>query len=54
MKPAAFWWGMSESTTSVDAAVAGVREGSLVLTKKVDIRLPGKGNSDSHGARPVH
>ena len=22
--------------------------------KKVDIRLPGKGNSNSHGARPVH
>ena len=21
---------------------------------KVDIRLPGKGNSNSHGARPVH
>ena len=23
-------------------------------TRKVDIRLPGKGNSNSHGARPVH
>ena len=23
-------------------------------TKKVDVRLPGKGNSNSHGARPVH
>ena len=22
--------------------------------RKVDIRLPGKGNSNSHGARPVH
>ena len=22
--------------------------------RKVDIRLPGKGNSKSHGARPVH
>ena len=22
--------------------------------RKVDVRLPGKGNSDSHGARPVH
>jgi hypothetical protein len=22
--------------------------------RKVDIRLPGKGNSDSHGARPVY
>ena len=27
---------------------------SGVLTKKVDIRLPGKGNSNSHGARPVY
>ena len=23
-------------------------------SRKVDIRLPGKGNSKSHGARPVH
>jgi len=23
-------------------------------TCKVDVRLPGKGNSNSHGARPVH
>jgi len=23
-------------------------------TRKVDVRLPGKGNSNSHGARPVH
>jgi len=23
-------------------------------TRKVDVRLPGKGNSDLHGARPVH
>jgi len=25
-----------------------------VRLRKVDIRLPGKGNSNSHGARPVH
>jgi len=24
------------------------------LDRKVDVRLPGKGNSNSHGARPVH
>jgi len=24
------------------------------LSRKVDVRLPGKGNSNSHGARPVH
>ena len=26
----------------------------LVLTRKVDVRLPGNGNANSHGARPVH
>ena len=26
----------------------------LRVSRKVDIRLPGKGNSNSHGARPVH
>ena len=31
-------------------AVSGKRKGMM----KVDIRLPGKGNSNSHGARPVH
>ena len=24
------------------------------MPRKVDVRLPGKGNSNSHGARPVH
>ena len=24
------------------------------LPRKVDVRLPGNGNSNSHGARPVH
>ena len=23
-------------------------------SRKVDVRLPGKGNSNSHGSRPVH
>jgi len=32
----------------------GGKEGSKPLTRKVDIRLPGTGNSNSHGARPVH
>jgi len=26
----------------------------LLPNRKVDVRLPGKGNSKSHGARPVH
>jgi hypothetical protein len=25
-----------------------------VWSRKVDVRLPGKGNSTPHGARPVH
>ena len=33
-----------------DAADGNKRES----TRKVDIRLPGKGNSKSDGARPVH
>jgi hypothetical protein len=28
--------------------------GGSVQGRKVDIKLPGKGNSDNHGARPVH
>ena len=24
------------------------------LSKKLDVRLPGKGNSNTHGARPVY
>ena len=36
-----------------------VRQGSVTpaddaASIKVDIRLPGKGNPNSHGARPVH
>ena len=30
------------------------RLGNQVTPRKVDIRLPGKGDSNSHGARPVH
>ena len=28
--------------------------GFTVCARKVDVRLPGNGNSNSHGARPVH
>jgi len=28
--------------------------GVCVWGRKVDVRLPGKGNPNSHGARPVH
>jgi len=30
----------------------GIR--GVLLGRKVDVRLPGKGNSNFHGARPVH
>jgi len=26
----------------------------LIVTRNADARLPGKGNSNSHGARPVY
>ena len=32
---------------------AGCRVQGAGYTRKVDARLPGKGNSNSHGARPV-
>jgi len=33
-----------------EGRVLGVR----VTSRKVDVRLPGKGDSNSHGARPVY
>ena len=29
-------------------------EAKIASSRKIDIRLPGKGNSNPHGARPVH
>jgi len=55
-------WAM-EGTEFVAVGLKGGREAVLDLlrhrqllacTRKVDVRLPGKGNSSSHGARPVH
>jgi len=28
--------------------------GNVQVPRRVDVRLPGKGNLNSHGARPVH
>ena len=39
------------------APAAGMRvpaSGVIVQPRKVDVRLPGKGDWNSHGARPVH
>ena len=30
------------------------QKGSEIATRKIDVRLPGKGNSNCHSARPVH
>ena len=42
----------SLSDLEADASLQEVAEHAG--SRKVDIRLPGKGNSNSHGARPVH
>ena len=34
--------------------VSDYKTSMATYTRKVDVRLPGKGNSNSHGARPVH
>ena len=33
---------------------AVLSRGDMADSRKVDVRLPGKGNSNDHGARPVH
>jgi len=38
----------------LDLPVPPVLRISELGSRKVDVRLPGKGNSNSHGARPVH
>jgi len=45
---------MGRSTRSGLPKVAGRLERSLQGARKVDIRLPGTGNSNSHGARLVY
>jgi len=45
---AALWGQVDEYLLALDGAKG------LTAFRKVDIRLPGKGNSTSHGARPVH
>ena len=36
---------------ALDLGVSGLKHR---FTRKVDVRLPGNGNSNFHGARPVH
>ena len=49
---AAAYDGDVEEVLKLIAARANIEEKDEV--RKVDVRLPGKGNSNSHGARPVH
>ena len=48
--------GLPQETEGHDIAVfiTGVPLGLIKPLKKVNVRLPGQGNSNSHGARPVH
>jgi len=53
------WRGIKKKYTAQAGGAAGVvdvltRERPVAGSRKVDVRLPGKGNSNSHGARPVH
>ena len=36
------------------AGCYGMQNGRVLRSRKVDIRLPGQGNSNSRGARPVY
>ena len=47
---------VGQYSTAHDAARARDRSPppTPLCTNKIDIRLPGKGNSNSHGARPAH
>ena len=37
-----------------EAAKLSSASDNLLVPRKVDVRLPGKGNTNAHGARPVH
>jgi len=41
-------------STATTAPLPRQRTLGLPAARKVGVRLPGKGNSNSHGARPVH
>ena len=47
-------WSMTTFACIEARLVYLVRHRCVSWARKVDIRLPGKGNSNSHGARPVY
>jgi len=52
---ARFWpWLEGKSPENVSSCSLLARKRCMGWARKVDVRLPGKGNSNSHGARPVH
>ena len=44
----------ARSESASGAGAGCVSEGVVLPYRKVDVRLPGKDNSNSHGVRPVH
>jgi len=46
--------GVALLTRSVAASIQVCFSQTVSLCRNVDVRLPGKSNSNSHGARPVH
>jgi len=56
-KEFSFWVferGRRDLTRGPQGIREGVANGLVSSTRKVDVRLPGKGDPNSHGARPVH
>ena len=51
---ARFWPWLSGKSLSTLCDFAKAELDLVGPPRKVDVRLPGKGNSKSHGARPVH
>jgi hypothetical protein len=52
--PFLLWGRGSQPGGFVMAKFCGLRFWGGVKHRKVDVRLPGKGNSNFHGARPVY
>ena len=49
-----FWRKLFGNTIRLPVSDASARCNVIDIYRKVDVRLPGKGNSNSHGARLVH
>ena len=47
-------WIRNIRLSTLSLALRAGERGMRAASKKVDIRLPGKGNSNCHGARPIY